>query len=276
MKNLSNYESIPLFHEKASVKAFVSPKHSGVSPHWHEHIELFYFFEGEGQYTCNGTTHSVKAGDLIVVNSTQIHALTVPEYISYGCILFYPPFFWDISPDQSVLIENHIQDDPFVQEQCEKIFEEQTEKPDNFDMMIKGLSTILLCHLIRNYSIQDNGSHAHSSEPIHKEHLLFDYIATHYQEDLTSANLAKFCNVTESYFCRFFKKYFGRSPTTYLNEYRVDRAVRQLRSTSDSITKIALENGFNNISYFSKTFKKVMGMTPKQYRNQLVKSKKET
>lgn len=275
MKNLSNYESIPLFHEKASVKAFVSPNRSGISPHWHEHIELFYFLEGEGQYTCGGNLYSVKAGDMIVVNSTQIHALTVPDYIQYACILFYPPFFWDISPDQSVLIENHIQNDPFVQEQCKKIFEEQTKKPDNFDMMIKGLSTILLCHLIRNYPPEKGTSHTHDSEPKHKEHLLFEYIQAHYRENLTCASLAKFLHVTESYFCRFFKKYFGRTPSTYLNEYRVEMAVRQLRNTSDSITKIALENGFNDISYFSKTFKKIMGMTPKQYRDQFVKSKKE-
>lgn len=271
MKNLSTYESIPIFHDKASVKAYVN--HSGYSfaPHWHEHIELFYFLEGGGHYTCNGNTYTVKAGDMIAVNSTQMHTLTVTAPTRYGCILFYPPFFWDISIDQSVLIENHIQSDPWVRELCEKIFAEQTSKLYGYDMMIKGLSTTLLCHLVRNHPARQTKSRTNPSKPLQKEHLLFDYIAKHYRENLTTADLANFCHVTESYFCRFFKKHFGRTPTTYLNEYRVEKAAQQLRNTKESITAVAMENGFTDISYFTKTFKKVMGMSPKEFRKQYTK-----
>lgn len=272
MKNLSNYESIPVFHDKASVKAYVNNKGVEFSPHWHEHMELFYFLEGEGLYTCNGNTYSVKSGDMIVVNSTQIHTLTNTSSIRYGCILFYPSFFWDISLEQSVSIKNFIQNDPFVREQCEKIFSEQTTKLYGYDVMIKGLSTTLLCYLIRHYPAKQNKSRGTSTEQLQKEHLLFDYIAKHYRESITTADLARFCHVTESYFCRFFKKHFGRTPTTYLNEYRIDKAVQQLRNTQDSITTIALEIGYTDISYFTKTFKKIMGITPKEFRKQFTKA----
>ena len=43
-------------------------------------------------------------------------------------------------------------------------------------------------------------------------------------------------------------------------------AAERLASGRESITDIALDTGFNNISYFNRVFKKSFGMTPKAYR----------
>ena len=251
MNTLSTYESIPLFHDKASIKVYINRNGYNVSPHWHEHLELFYFLEGEGQYTCNGSTFSVKAGDLVVVNSTQIHALTVSSSpIVYGCVLFYPSFFWDISFDHSILIQNLISNDSYVQNQLKEILAEYSKKSFGYDKMLKGLGSSLLCYLMRKYPAKQGRFHTPATSQLQKEHLLFDYIAKHYREKLTTADLADFCHINESYFCRFFKKHFGRTPTEYLNEYRIEKAIELLRNTSKSITEIAIETGFEDISYF--------------------------
>ena len=51
----------------------------------------------------------------------------------------------------------------------------------------------------------------------------------------------------------------------YLNFYRIEIACEQLLSTDLSVTDIAINCGFNDVSYFIKTFKKYKGITPKQY-----------
>ena len=55
------------------------------------------------------------------------------------------------------------------------------------------------------------------------------------------------------------------SPIDYLNSYRIERSCYQLLTTNLSVTEIAFENGFNDLSYFIKTFRKYKGTTPKKY-----------
>ncbi|MGL6200378.1 MAG: helix-turn-helix transcriptional regulator [Lachnospiraceae bacterium] len=64
----------------------------------------------------------------------------------------------------------------------------------------------------------------------------------------------------------FFKKYVDMTSIEYLNKYRLSMTLEQLKHSSDSVTNIALENGFNNISYYNRLFKKQFGITPREYR----------
>ena len=58
----------------------------------------------------------------------------------------------------------------------------------------------------------------------------------------------------------------GTTPVKYLLTYRIERAARKLLSTDESITQIAYDCGFNDLSYFIKTFKDIKKITPKNYR----------
>ena len=74
--------------------------------------------------------------------------------------------------------------------------------------------------------------------------------------------------MNSQYFCRFFKKKTGKTFTTYLNEYRLERIKKELSGTEKKIIDIASENGFENIGYFMKQFKLYTGVTPLTYRKQ--------
>ena len=65
---------------------------------------------------------------------------------------------------------------------------------------------------------------------------------------------------------KFFKETMGMSFTQYLNDYRLNIAGQTLRSTTDNISDIAQNTGFDNLSYFTRMFKKKYGMTPGEYR----------
>jgi transcriptional regulator GlxA family with amidase domain len=53
---------------------------------------------------------------------------------------------------------------------------------------------------------------------------------------------------------------------TYLTRYRIQRAQQLLDTTDLSITEIALETGFSEISHFTRTFKRGVGVSPHAYR----------
>lgn len=83
---------------------------------------------------------------------------------------------------------------------------------------------------------------------------------------LTVAEIARRVSLSESHFCHLFKAETGISPIQYLNRARIGRAAERLRSSSDSITSIAFEAGFQSLTHFNRIFLKLMGETPRNYR----------
>ena len=96
-------------------------------------------------------------------------------------------------------------------------------------------------------------------------------IENEYQNPLTLEDLSRASGMSPKYFCRFFHEMSNKTPIEYLNYYRIEIACEQLLATELSITEIALNCGFNDVSYFIKTFKKYKGLTPKKYLKSLDK-----
>jgi AraC-like DNA-binding protein len=57
----------------------------------------------------------------------------------------------------------------------------------------------------------------------------------------------------------------GKSPNSFIREYRLNRALEELNLNMKSISEIAFQSGFNSTSYFSKCFKKRFGILPSAY-----------
>lgn len=65
---------------------------------------------------------------------------------------------------------------------------------------------------------------------------------------------------------QMFHQETGMSFIQYLNDFRLESCAAQLKRTSKSVTEIAFENGFDNISYFIRQFKKKYSCTPLSFR----------
>ena len=73
---------------------------------------------------------------------------------------------------------------------------------------------------------------------------------------------AKMCHRSLSSFKREFRRVYGITPAKWLIGRRLQCAAQMLRTTSMSITEIALECGFEEPSHFSRTFKTKFGSVP--------------
>jgi transcriptional regulator GlxA family with amidase domain len=78
--------------------------------------------------------------------------------------------------------------------------------------------------------------------------------------------VAKLTSMTAVSFSRFFKMRTGITFIDSLLELRLGHASRLLIDTTLSISEIAYNCGFNNISNFNRLFKKKKGCTPKEFR----------
>jgi len=69
------------------------------------------------------------------------------------------------------------------------------------------------------------------------------------------------------YFTRLFQRHMRISPGDFLFRLRMEKAMRLLQSSAESLPEIAAAAGFQSASYFCRAFRKNYGMTPGTFRN---------
>lgn len=78
---------------------------------------------------------------------------------------------------------------------------------------------------------------------------------------------AKFCNLSDGYFIRFFKSVMNMSFSEYTRGLKTREAQRLLKCTDKSVTEIAQMLDYATSSHFIKDFKKEKNMSPGKYRS---------
>ena len=98
---------------------------------------------------------------------------------------------------------------------------------------------------------------------------MMQFIADNYKEKITLADIAGSASISKSEALRCFNSCVGMTPVKYLTALRLEKAAKLLLSTDDTVTRIAVECGIDNISYFIRIFTAAFGVTPKAYRNSI-------
>lgn len=98
---------------------------------------------------------------------------------------------------------------------------------------------------------------------------LLAYVSDHYAEKLTLEDLADYAQYNRTYLSALFKQMVGINFHEYLTRVRFQHALADLAMTSDSLTDIALRNGFADLKTFNARFRTTLQRTPAEYRAQL-------
>ena len=80
------------------------------------------------------------------------------------------------------------------------------------------------------------------------------------------AGLAREAAMSPYHFLRTFKRVTGVTPHQWLLRARLHEAALRLGATRDSVTDIALDVGFEDLSNFMRTFRAEFGTSPRRYR----------
>ncbi|MFV0440116.1 MAG: helix-turn-helix domain-containing protein [Lachnospirales bacterium] len=86
------------------------------------------------------------------------------------------------------------------------------------------------------------------------------------ETDLNEKEIAELLCISEVFLRKLYKCHFGYPPRTYIRKVKLKKAKTMIRITDYSITKIAEEIGYTNISKFSYAFKVEFGYLPSEYR----------
>jgi AraC-like DNA-binding protein len=95
---------------------------------------------------------------------------------------------------------------------------------------------------------------------------IYQYSISHYAESISLSKIAAVAHLTVPAFCRYFKRQTNKTFINFLNEIRISEACNKI--TGDhlkSMSSVANETGFANVTTFNRVFKKINGMPPRQF-----------
>ena len=105
----------------------------------------------------------------------------------------------------------------------------------------------------------------HSFDP------LLDNIKSYLDENMlyefSMTELSEVFNYDEKYLGRLFKARTGQSIKEYCNTQKTNKAKKLLADPALSISDVAAQVGYNNVTYFNRIFKRITGQSPSQYRS---------
>ena len=99
---------------------------------------------------------------------------------------------------------------------------------------------------------------------------LQSFIRQNFKKELHLDDFIKEINLSKHHLIRLFEKETGITPYRFLHLCRIQRAQILLKSTEKSVTEIAYEVGYNDVTVFIRRFKSFTSFTPLAYRNKPV------
>jgi AraC-like DNA-binding protein len=95
---------------------------------------------------------------------------------------------------------------------------------------------------------------------------LAEIMEANFPYHLSLEEYAKLCHRSLSSFKREFQAHFRESPGKWLLQRRLGHAAMLLRASNGSVTDVAFDCGFANVSHFNRVFKERFGTPPTAYR----------
>lgn len=103
------------------------------------------------------------------------------------------------------------------------------------------------------------------NETVHYIRRAQNYIETNFERELSVAKLAQSVNLDRAYFSKQFKRYTGKSPQSYIVDFRLKQAAELMVTHGFSPGEAAKMSGYSDGVNFSRMFKRKYGVSPSVY-----------
>lgn len=157
-----------------------------------------------------------------------------------------------------------------VRQNQEAILRERLLKEQIFSM--EREKNEILSENISSNKYASSLTEAKKNELFHKLETLMTEQHIYRDNLLTKDKVAELLGSNRTYLSQIINEQTGKSFTQYINDYRIQDAVRLLSDPDNQIPlkTLSVELGFNSSTTFYKQFQAATGMTPSQYRNQVM------
>ncbi len=233
-------------------------------PHWHENLELLCVLPGTINVLMDAASITANQGEIIVVNSNNVHYIqSLEEESKYYCLIIDQKLCEELHLDIGEIVFQRLINEKELEEKFKIIYEEFQEKKELYKAKIMSTTVDIIISLYRNYTLQESSlSRQLKNDKIELVKKAIRFIQRNYAEAISISSISDELGVSKYYFCHIFKEITGYTMISFLNIIRCSNAKKLLQTGKYSVEEAALLCGFDNMSYFSKTYKKYMDCLP--------------
>lgn len=242
-------------------------KDNYIENHWHNSIEITYVVKGLKIQQMENKKIIAPAGTLILVNSGVMHDIDVKKGLE-GIVLLIDRNYIDyVCPqciDRGFSLEKDLEAKVKIEDylfELIAVYEKNNKVKANI-LVLKIIEILADSLRLDGYYVKEK----HDDESYELAMSITEFIDYHHAQKISLDDLAKLTSYNKTYLANIFKKKTGITIFEYLRNVRMQHCLEKLRNTDETITNIALNNGFANIQIFNRVFKELYQMTPKQYR----------
>lgn len=255
-----------------------------VSHHWHNEIEIIYVEKGDLIFNIDMKSTKITSGQCVFINSEQLHSI----YAMGGNTSIHHAVVFDLNILNASIYDYYQNKyiDPILKRSLRfplyldlnstlgnktlheilEIIDIYHNKSNGFELSIKGSLLKIIANLYKENKFIGSNILMPKDYKVQIVKKVINFINNNYTHKIYIDALAAEANMNTRYFCRFFKSVTGKTPVTYINEYRIEQAVQILKTQDTKVIDVCFNVGFDNFSYFIKKFKEYKNCTPFQYK----------
>ena len=232
---------------------------------WHDNPEIQLCVAGEGFVLIDGEKYPFQKGDIVVVNSNQVHFTGTDSDLTYHCLILDDRFCKIANlPYQQFRFETAFRDGEMEKAVLEVVrLHAEPEDPCRVaKLQIEVAKLLIALRLRHTVATQPKPRNTSAAEGVRAA---IRYLREHFGEQIPLDALARAIYMEKCGLCKAFKRLTGQTVVEYLNTYRCEKA-KEFLTTGKTVSETALLCGFHNMSYFTKTFKANTGKLPSAYK----------
>lgn len=250
--------------------------------HCHQELEILMLQKGYLQVFCEDVEYELKEGDIWIIPPFVSHAIgkgkmdcarivvLLDLQFFVGSMKENQEFLWIRQEMEKKNLISRYWDHStkiFVTGIIDQMYKEYTGKRYAWKFSEKVLISELLLAIIRQTPEKKNKI---SQNKVVRIKNILEYIALHYDKDITLQSCADAVGFNSTYLSRYFSNTMGVTFQEYIKRLRIDRAKWLLMTEKLSVMEICTKSGFRDIKTFNKLFKKECGMCPTMFRKALL------
>ncbi len=256
--------------------------------HFHESMELYFLLEGERFYFVEQDTYRISSHTAMLVGRNRIHKTSTVSnnpyhkrfLLQFDAAVFDPlleamglPAMDEIEKNYAAVASFSDQDWDLICHLIEHLKALCSQPDPMAESMIRFHAVELLSLFLRNRSSYQTLRYKRSDSDLlvhtgvhQKVHEVARFLQQNCTDKISLDELASRFYLSRSYLTRIFRSITGFTVTEYQTFCRLQKAQLLLTDTDLSITEIASQTGFGNVTYFERVFKSSTGNTPLSYR----------
>lgn len=245
--------------------------------HYHPEYELTLIIRGEGKRLVGDSYEQFEKDDLVLLGPLLPHTWITEKVNKQNNLAIVIQFSLEFM--QPLLQYNEMASIKRLLQKADNgiQFLDKKEYPtrliqkmigsNEFDQMmllIQVLQSLSQCKA--NYLSSATFKPLKGGKSEHRINKVFQYVQKDYKQKVSLSKAASLTYLSESAFCKFFKRMSGKTFSDYVNEIRIAHSCNRLIETDESIFLIAQQSGFESPTYFNRVFFRKKGITPSKFR----------